>query len=165
MAEVCTNCGQAAKVERGTYRFKECGLDGVVLQGIEVIRCASCGNEDPVIPHVSELMRVLALAVVGKPYRLTGKEVRFLRKFLGMTGEEFARLLHVDKSTLSKWENGEDRVGEQSDRLIRLITLALGDGLREKIEEIIRRTFPRIHRTPRRVGITLNTERMSYQYA
>jgi len=66
---------------------------------------------------MNALMRILALAVIKKPYRLTGEEVRFLRKYLRLT--EFSRLIHVDKTTLSKSENNDDRLGDQSDRLIR----------------------------------------------
>jgi len=43
-----------------------------------------------------------------------------------MTGEEFSKLLKIDKTTLSKWENNADPVGEQSDRLIRTIAFAKG---------------------------------------
>ena len=84
------------------------------------------------------LMRALALAVIRKPYRLRGEEVRFLRKFLRMTGEELPRLLHVDKTTLSKWEHSEDPVGDQSDRLLRLIALGWGPGIKAKFEETVK---------------------------
>ena len=63
----CSNCGAQAKVERGSYHFKECGLISVALLGIEIIRCPECENEDPIIPHFNDLMRTLALAMVTKP--------------------------------------------------------------------------------------------------
>lgn len=128
----CSNCGAPARVAHGTYGLKEVGLKNVVLQGVEIVKCPKCKNEDPVIPNMNGLMRALALAVIEKPYRLTGEEVRFLRKYLRLTGEEFSRLIHVDKTTLSKWENNDDRVGDQSDRLIRLVTLGLGEGLKSE---------------------------------
>lgn len=160
----CSICGAAAKVVRGDYRFKECGLKCVILKGIEIIKCHECGNADPIIPRVNALMRGLALAVVNKRYRLQGEEVRFLRKYLGMTGEEFARLVHADKTTISKWENNDDPVGPQSDRLIRAVALALGEGLKDAQERVIK-SFAGIHDSPRRVSIQMNTSTMSYQYA
>ncbi len=159
----CTNCGSTARIVRGNYNFSESGLKGVRLQGIERIVCGQCGNVDPIIPRLNELMRLLALAVIAKPYRLTGEEIRFLRKYLRMTGDEFGRLLHIDRTNLSKWENDEDKVGAQSDRLIRTIALSLGEGLKGKLEEVIR-SFPEIQDKPASVRIDMDTEKMSYKY-
>ncbi len=159
----CTNCGASARVVRGSYDFAESGLKRVRLQGIEMIVCDQCGNVDPIIPRVNDLMRVLAVAVIAKPYRLTGDEIRFLRKYLRMTGDEFGRLLHINRTNLSKWENGEDKVGAQSDRLIRAIALSLGEGLKGKLEEVIRK-FPEIQDEPVDVRIDMDTEKMSYKY-
>jgi putative zinc finger/helix-turn-helix YgiT family protein len=162
-ATECSNCGAAARVVRGTYDLKEVGLKNVVLQGIKIVKCLKCKNEDPIIANMNGLMRALALAVTEKPYRLTGEEVRFLRKYLRLTGEEFSRLIHVDKTTLSKWENNEDRVGDQSDRLIRLVALGLGQGLKKESERVIR-SFPQIRGRPHPVGIQMNATTLSYQY-
>src|SRR5204863_5856835 len=82
--------------------------------------CKQCDNEDPIIAHIDDLMRTVALAVVCNPSSLRGGDVRFLRKYIGKTAEEFGKLLNIDKTTISKWENGHDPVGDQSDRLIRL---------------------------------------------
>ena len=160
----CSNCGAPARVVHGSYKLKEAGLKNVVLQGIEIARCPKCKNQDPIITNMNGLMRALALAVIEKPYGLTGEEVRFLRKYLRLTGEEFSRLIHVDKSTLSKWENNEDRVGDQSDRLIRLVALGLGEGLKEESERVIR-SFPQIKAKPRPAAIQMNATTLRYQYA
>ena len=163
----CSNCDKDAKVVRGSYPFKESGLN-VVLQGIELVRCKNCGNEDPIIPKVNDLMRAIAIAVIMKPYQIRGEDVRFLRKYLRMTGAEFAHLIDVDKTTLSKWENNDDVVGSQSDRLIRLTVLGLGEGLREKLDEVIRTVFPNIKRTGAKtapkVGIEIDPKKLTHQY-
>ena len=161
--EKCANCGTRAAVVRANYPFKESGLQ-VILNGIEIIKCRKCGNEDPIIPRFEQLIRILALAVIYKPYKLRGEEVRFLRHYLRMNGEEFSRLLHIDKTTLSKWENNEDRVGDQSDRLIRTIALGLGDGLKDELESAIRK-FPKIRSANRKLTIRLDPETLSYRYA
>jgi DNA-binding transcriptional regulator YiaG len=133
----CSNCGMMAPVARGSYQFKESGLSSVVLQGIEIIQCEHCDNEDPIIPNVNDLIRLLAVRVILKPEKLAGEEIRFLRKTLRMTGEEFSRLLDVDKTMLSKWENDADPIGAQSDRLVRTMALIMGDRLREKLDELV----------------------------
>jgi DNA-binding transcriptional regulator YiaG len=160
----CSNCGTPAKIVRGSYHFIESGLDHVTLQGIELIQCAACENEDPIIPRVNDLMRLLAVAIVGKPYRLRGDEIRYLRKYLHKTGAEIAQLLHVNKTTVSKWENDDDPIGEQSDRLLRVYALALGEGLESKLKGMIE-AFPRIESEPQQIGIEIHPTAMSFQYA
>jgi DNA-binding transcriptional regulator YiaG len=49
------------------------------------VLCPKCKSEDPIILNMNGLMRALARAVIEKPYRLTGEEVRFLRKYLRLT--------------------------------------------------------------------------------
>lgn len=160
----CNACGAKADVVRGSYAFTECGLRNVLLQGVEMIRCQSCGDEQVVIPRLDDLMRTLAFAVISQPYRLQGEDVRFLRKYLNMTQAQLADLLDVHKTNLSKWENDEDKIGEQSDRLIRAVALALGEGLKGKIEEVVR-SFPQIHKSKKRPGIDMNPESLAFSFA
>lgn len=161
----CGDCGGKATIERGNYEFKECGLPGVVLQGIEVMRCPECGDS-PIIPRLNDLFHALALAVINKPYRLRGTDVRFLRKYLRLTGEEFGLLLNADKTTISKWENEADTVGDQSDRLIRAIVMLSSEELQEKRQQLLEH-LGQIRKTKRNVKIHLpaNAPRLSYEYA
>ena len=168
----CSNCGSDAQIMHGCYKFKESGLSSVVLHGIEIVHCEACENDDPLIPNISDLMRLLAVGVIGKPERLAGEEIRFLRKYLRMTGEEFSRLLDVDKTTLSKWENDADKVGDQSDRLIRVMALITGEGLREKLDDIVT-LFSKMRKgktkgrraKPRPIPMRIDTVEMTNQYA
>jgi putative transcriptional regulator len=153
---VCPNCGSEAAVERGNWPFeKETGLKGVVLSGVEIIRCPHCKVEMPILRGVNRIMRTIAQALVNKPYRLSGAEVRFLRKHVGMTQEQFSQLIHVDKTTLSKWETGDDPVGIHSDLLIRAIAMDCGAA----------RQFAQVQEKRRSVGIEVHPERATYQYA
>ena len=162
----CTECGGEVTVKRGTYRFRESGLDTVVLKGIEIIGCPTCGDESPVIPNLDGLLRVLALAIITSKLPLAGAEVRYLRKYLAMSGEQFARMLHTDKSTLSKWENGAINIGSKSDLLIRAVVLHLGRGLHEEAEQVIR-DFEQIDEEstnpPHRIEV--DSETLEYAYA
>lgn len=166
IVSLCSDCGSEASVERGTYRFRESGLDNVVLKGIEIIKCPACGNEDPIIPNLDGLLRVLAVAIVTNTFPLTGTEVRYIRKYLGMSGEQFARILHTDKSTLSKWETGAISIGSKSDLLIRSVALNLGRGLRDEGERVTR-NFVNIDEEstapPKRIEVDSRT--LEYAYA
>jgi DNA-binding transcriptional regulator YiaG len=178
----CSNCSKPANVAHGNYQFKESGLENVILCGIELIKCDHCGNEDPIIPGIDDLFRTIALALVTKPYGLAGEEVRFLRKYMGLTGDRFSRLLHIDKTTLSKWENNDDPVGTQSDLAIRMLTMSQNESLRDKLKYVICEHFEkiqfrahcvRLHRrgakkriyTPERPSIEIKTSDLTYAYA
>lgn len=162
----CSDCGSEATVRKGTYRFAESGLDNVVLKGIELIECPACGNVDPVIPKMTELFRVIAMAMIAKSQPLTGAEIRYLRKYAGMNGEQFARMLHTDKTTLSKWENGAINVGSKTDLLIRAIALQIGPGLKDEAERLIR-NFEKIkeRRTGQPDRLEVDSETLQYKYA
>jgi len=162
----CSDCGSEARVERGTWRFRESGLDNVVLKGIEIVKCPACGNEDPIIPNLDGLLRVIAVAIVTSRLPLAGAEVRYLRKYMGMSGDQFARILHTDKSTLSKWETGAVNIGSKSDLLIRAVALNLGRGMRDDAEQITR-NFEHIDEEstapPQRIEV--DSETLEYEYA
>ncbi len=141
----CSVCGNPAPRSIEDRPFTESGLSDVTLKQIEVIHCEHCGNEEVIIPKIHALMRTLALAVVSKPYPLRGEEIRFLRKYLEMTQVAFARLIGIDHTNLSKWENNREKPGEQSDRLIRMFLLTLGNlGAGEKLQETVK-GFEAIH--------------------
>lgn len=173
----CSNCSEPVDIVHGNYRFKESGLSNVLLLGIEIMKCSHCGNEDPIIPAMNDLFRTIALALTAKPYGLAGEEVRFLRKYMGMTGDKFSRLLHVDRTTLSKWENNDDPVGPQSDLAIRMLALSEDAGLRKKIQEVIRENFEKIQfgsycvkdqgtrYVPKRPTIEIDPSDYTYAYA
>jgi DNA-binding transcriptional regulator YiaG len=160
----CGRCSAQTEAIQGNYKFSECGLPNVVLVNIGLIHCPACGNDDPVIPRYTYVMRLLTEAVVSKPYALRGEEIRFLRNRLRMTGDELAELLHIDRSNLSKWENNRERVGPQSDRLIRTVAVARADGLKEKLEQVVN-SFPQIQTTAAAVSIEIDTKAWSYGYS
>jgi putative zinc finger/helix-turn-helix YgiT family protein len=132
----CTNCGEQVTPERRNYRYAESGLSNFVLQGIEVADCPNCGNSDVIIPRMAKIHRAIALALANSPARLTGEQLRFLRKHLGLTGDQFGRYLHTDRTKISKWERGEDRIGPANDRLVRLLAAALDGELRPCVSAV-----------------------------
>jgi putative zinc finger/helix-turn-helix YgiT family protein len=117
----CTDCGAAMVTRKENYRYSDCGLKHVTLAGVGVSRCARCGNYEVSIPHIERLHRLIARGVIEKLTRLTGEEVRFLRKSLGWSGTDFARHMGVAEETVSRWENEAAPIGPQADRLLRLM--------------------------------------------
>jgi putative zinc finger/helix-turn-helix YgiT family protein len=103
------------------YKYDWCGLPDVTLRSVTIDRCLRCGEEEVSIPSVESLHRVLAHAVASKPSRLSPPEVRFLRKYLGLSGINFARRLGVTQESVSRWENGHEQMTAPTEKLIRLL--------------------------------------------
>lgn len=158
MSKKCRTCGKSELVtSEETYLYVESGLPNVVLVGVNVRRCPSCGHHELVLPRVAELHRTIAHAILRKPARLSGAEVRYLRKYLGWSGADFARHVGVDPSTVSNWENDKDPIGPTSDRLLRLMvahSAPVDDYSLEELTKIENERRPAIHLrvTPRGQG-------------
>jgi len=114
-------------------------LPSTVLVGVPVSRCSNCGEHEVAIPAIDELNRVIAQAVIRKPGRLTGGEVRFLRSYLGYSGADFAALIRSDPATVSRWEGGKQPIGHHTDLLLRAMV-----ALDKKVEEYPITTFTTI---------------------
>lgn len=121
----CRECGSAMESRREPYRYDASGLDGVVLENTLVHRCPKCGNYVVSIERMEELHRELAQALARKPERLTPKEIRFMRKWLGYSSSEFAGKMGVSPSTVSRWESLTEpqSMGGTAERLLRLMVL------------------------------------------
>lgn len=119
----CRECGIEMNVSRPVYQYVESGLPNVFLRGVELRTCPGCGTRDLVIPGLARLHRALTLAIARKKTRLTGPEIRFLRKTLGWSGEDFARIFGVSPSTVSRWEHEKDRMGPIAERLLRILAV------------------------------------------
>lgn len=133
---VCRECGGTAKIVRKDYRFTESGLNNVFLKNIEVVLCAKCKSESPRIPNHDDLMRTIAVALIDKPFELAGDEVRFLRKYLGEGSIAFAQMLGIDRSHLSRVENGAMAISKQTDRLVRTVALVTDQSLLDKFKRL-----------------------------
>ncbi len=115
------------------------------------------------IPEAEEMAAAVALALCFIPTRLTGAEVRFIRRVLDMTGKDFASAVEMDRATLSRWEHGKQEVGAWADKAVRMAAVlqlqdrAPGSSLRP--EDVVTLHFaprdPELHpqievrRTPR----------------
>jgi putative zinc finger/helix-turn-helix YgiT family protein len=119
----CVQCAGKVTTKRENFRYTASGLPNVTLMGVEVRRCSKCGDHEVVIPRIEELHRVLAGAIVRRASRLAGSELRFLRKYLGYSGVDFAKLIGVSPETVSRWENGRERIGSSTEKLVRMLVV------------------------------------------
>ncbi len=129
--EKCPTCGSDRfAFTKAHHHFLESGLENVHLTNVEIGICGDCGEKIVSIPHSTELMRSIGESILLKPAYLNSAEIRFLRKNLHLKINEFARLLGVDRVTVSRWENEHEKPSRAVDRLVRL-TYALEANITE----------------------------------
>jgi len=116
----CPQCKVEMNEKIGDYQYRQCGLDNVMLINVPMYECPTCKLEAPRIPNISDVHRRIAEQLIGKESVLDAKEIRFLRKELGLKEVELADYLGVDKVTVSRWETGASKMDASYDRLFRL---------------------------------------------
>ena len=122
MGHRCRECGQEMRQAGGRYHWVESGLDNVYIEGDQVKQweCPN-GHKTVQIGGLKNLLDTLAETLANKRGRLTGPEVRYLRKSLYWKAGNMARALGVDAATLSRIENGHAPVSGAVDRMVRMI--------------------------------------------
>lgn len=162
MASLC-KCGRPVKTVRGDYLFAECGLNNVLLRGVKLLHCEACGSTTPLLSKVNHLLRVIALALILKPSVLTGSEIRYLRKYVGLTGEQFGNKLGLTKEHISRIENNKYPVGEQTERLIRFVAVSADPDLASAVQQLFELMGEIGQAQQERIEINLETG--SFKYA
>lgn len=117
----CPSCDskKSMKSEVIVHKFKESGLDNIILNGAKQYRCSQCGEVLFDFGDVNQLNRLIANTILRKKELLTGQEIRFLRTHIGYSSEMFARILGLDKTSLSRIENNRSKVSAQVNMAVR----------------------------------------------
>lgn len=79
------------------------------------------GHIVPLIDYEALQHKALEL-LADKPGRLTGPEIRFIRKYSGMTLARFGNQFGVKHSAVKKWEDGSATMNWGAEALLRLLT-------------------------------------------
>ena len=104
------------------YHYTESGLANVWLENGYVVRDTPYGKS-VAVEEADALHQVLALALVNKAGRTTGKELRFLRVMLGLSQESLGtKCLGVTEQSVSLWER-TGKVPKSADVLVRMLVL------------------------------------------
>jgi transcriptional regulator with XRE-family HTH domain len=98
------------------YNYLESGMDGIVLYGINQYECDACRERFVSIPRIAHLHLVIGHEICCKKEPLTEKEIRFLRKEIGLKSKELAKVLGVSAETVSRWENGRKQIPVGADQ-------------------------------------------------
>ena len=125
-------------MKNGMLHYTGCGLRNVWLRNGFTVRETPYGKA-VAIHDVEGLHRAIGLYLVDNKPRLSGAEIRFLRKELDLSQKNLAYLLGVSEVTLRGWERNRTRITRPAERLLRTLYRehAAGDGkLRKLIERI-----------------------------
>ena len=119
----CSFCNnpKPLKGKKISYHYTASGLENIVLEGIMEFRCPECHERFYGFGDMTLLHAAIADVLLAKDQLLTGQEIRFLRSHIGYSSEYFADVLGIDKSTLSRIENGKQKPGKPLDRHVREI--------------------------------------------
>lgn len=119
----CLECGTRMRARRNqTVPYPESGIPDLYLKGTTVYRCRKCGAEYPEFPNPRRLHRGIADWLTQKLFPLTGPEVRFVRKQMGLSTRELAEIMGVRRESVTRWETEAEPIGPTSDRLLRLVS-------------------------------------------
>lgn len=158
----CTVCGERMKARRENWRYEASGLPHVTLTSVEVRRCQKCGETEVAIPAIEEFHRTIAGALIRKRARLAPAEIKYLRKYLGWAGTDFARRIGSTAETVSRWEHGKMPMGLAAERLLRLMVAK--EALVSDYTVDVLAQVAADDRDPRPVHLGLSRERKGWRY-
>lgn len=119
----CEKCGATAPVTTPllSYETDRIGIPIVIKNSAKRITCGTCNNVLGIsIPDMPGLIAAAAITRALSPYKLSGSEIKFLRKAAQWKQKDLADALEVSAETVSRWENGEP-IGSTNERILRIL--------------------------------------------
>lgn len=122
--------------KQGMYHYTECGLDNVWLENGYTLKKTAYGKA-VAIEDADGLHQTLALELIAKQGRLSGKELKFLRVAMGLSQGGLGKLLGATEQSVSLWER-TGKVPQAADGLTRLLAAEKFNG-NYKVSEVVER--------------------------
>lgn len=152
----CSECQGPQTVEQNaTIRYDMGGLHHVILQGVEIAKCDNCGETETTIPRIAELHRAIAKYFSEQPRLLLGAEIRFLRKHIGLSAENFAQRMGVTRSTVSRWENDKEPMGTPADHLLRALVASHRPSQNYAVDDLLKSLPDKLRKRKRPVNVEM----------
>lgn len=102
------------------YHYKECGLQDVWLSNGYIEKDTPYGKAVSIV-NIEGLHRLIGLTLVNNKPRLTGAEVRFLRKEMDLSQDALAGVLGVSETSVRAWESHRTKIPKPTERLLRVL--------------------------------------------
>ena len=104
------------------YETRELGIPLLIFQSVHLKTCKRCGHTSHAIPYPDRLIAAAAVGRAKVPAKLTGNEIRFLRKALEMSSKDLSSALGVAAETFSRWENDKAPMNPSIEKMLRIFT-------------------------------------------
>lgn len=118
---LCYDCKAKMRKIKINYRYRESGLNNLILKGVPAYKCPKCKQVNPIIRNIKGLHQDIAQRLINKKSILSGQELVFLRKEIGLRAKDLAEKLGVHKVTISRWENEKEQISPPYDSLVKFI--------------------------------------------
>ncbi len=119
----CVNCSNKKDLKPSVIRshhFTESGLDSVYLKGlVRQYKCDQCGEKYTQYANIDAIHKKIAEMLIEKDAPLTCGELRYLRKYMGLSAEALGALVEYRHESLYRYEAGDWRIPTALDLAIR----------------------------------------------
>jgi HTH-type transcriptional regulator / antitoxin MqsA len=123
MKVTCAVC-DSEKVKKVRRKFESrYNQTPVVIEGAEMYRCESCGEEFFTAEQSRELSRQIKSRVREEAGLLSPQEIVKIRKSLGLSQTELEELFGLGEKVVTRWENGRVIQGRTADAALRLLEM------------------------------------------
>lgn len=123
--------------EQAPVQYRACGLDNVYLRSGYTIK-ERHGERYMSVKNADELHEAIAFHLASRKKALRGQEIRFLRKYLGLTQAQLGEKFGVTDQTVARYEKEDSAFEGPADMLLRLLVLAKVVGGAIEIEDTVR---------------------------
>lgn len=104
------------------YHFTECGLNYVYLaNGYNITH--EDGEEFVSFDDLDMIQFSIADHICKQTIRMSGQQVKFIRKELDLSQSKFGEILFCDRQTVARWEKGEVALPKLPEAMIRALYL------------------------------------------
>lgn len=105
--------------------YKACGVDGVqLLNGFEIVEDDDGFGGGYSVQDVDSLHKQIGLSLALMRPTLTHKDIKFLRKQLGLTQSELAKKLGLESQMIGRYERNEHPISGPAERLLRILYIS-----------------------------------------
>jgi transcriptional regulator with XRE-family HTH domain len=123
----CAKCKGTTTVTAMISQYDAVGLGApfkVFLDAVKIEKCANCGEvQGTYIPDMEGLFHAVVFARALEPRKLTGPEVRFVRKAMGWQSKDLAKHLGITPEYMSRCESGTKVMAPTTEKLFRIYAL------------------------------------------
>jgi DNA-binding transcriptional regulator YiaG len=110
-----------------------------------------------VIPQLTQLHNLMAHLLATKSSPLFPEEFWFLRKHLGHSSTEISKKIGVTNFTVSRWENGKQKIEPAAERLLKLMVATS-----RPVEHYPEEVFPTMGKMKRAVKVELRFKKAQW---